>query len=176
MLQYEGIKLNSSNLIGKGSFTKAYRNKNTVYVVSHCPAKEAIALFCTSSKHLPAIERLEYSIDDKGNSVYKMPYYAKINKALHPKAWKHYQAIKRVVHAKWNNSKMDVCLWIEVFEEDKTIPKKLRNDIIAVLDAMTNYTLNVGVEISPRNIGVDRRGNLVLLDIVFSRDVLRKTY
>ena len=56
----DGIK-NEFDLIGRGFFSYAYRQKNVVYLRSKCIYKEAMALFTEEHKNLPYIESLYFT-------------------------------------------------------------------------------------------------------------------
>ena len=160
--------LKGSKRIGRGAFTTAYRKGNVVYAVSRDSAKECISLFCGGT-HIPKVERLEY--DEK--SLYKMPLYRKVNKQQFPKAWQDYQTIRKFF-IKYYNAPYKSFNYKEFTEltenlsEDKTIRKPLKESIIQLIESMFNYTDRVGFEISPRNIAVDSRKRLVLLDVIYN--------
>lgn len=161
--------LKGTTQIGKGAFTTAYRKGNKVYVVSTDQAKEAIALFCKGS-HIPKVERLEYG----EKSLYVMPLYRKVTKAQHPKAWADYRSIHNFLTSLGSGYGFYITradnmeLFFTKLSECKAIRKPLRDQIAELIETMFNYTDAVGIEISPRNIAVDGRGRLVLLDIVYN--------
>lgn len=45
-------------------------------------------------------------------------------------------------------------------------------EVLEALDACSNFGTGIGFEISPRNISVDDKGNLILADCFFHRPTL----
>lgn len=169
---YQAI-IKPTNKIGKGMFSIAYRDTSNktrarkVYIVSDDPAKECIALFCnTRKKHIPSIKRLE--CEKEGKAIYEMPYYFPIRASLHPVAWKQYRELEHIFDVEWSLvSKHDYGFRVmKAVNKSKTLPKALKEAVVNMIENMYNYTDKMFLEISPRNIKVDSRGNLILLDIM----------
>jgi hypothetical protein len=153
--------INRRNRIGKGAFSTAYRKGNRVIIKSKDPAKECIALFCRNMRYLPAITRLD--VLDDGTAIYVMPYYEKLSKQKHPKAWYQYKIIKNIFDS--NNYSDTILQKIQ----GSRLTKGLKENITYLVNMMRNYTYLIGLEISPRNVRVTKKGQLILLDIVFDR-------
>lgn len=163
-------QLRGTKKIGRGCFTTAYRKGNKVYAVSRDVAKEGITIFNVTGRHIPKIERLACDV----KSLYVMPYYRRCTKREFPKAWNDYQIIKRALLNWYRGDAIgmygskQVNQFIDFITTQKQIKKSLRDDIISLVEMMMNYTDRVGFEISPRNIAVNSRGSLVLLDVVYN--------
>jgi len=172
-------EIRGTKKIGKGAFTTAYRKGNTVYAVSRDSAKECIALVC-KGRHIPRIEILEYN----KHSLYKMPFYKKCTKKDTPEAWEQYRQISKMFD-EWNEltgmpflrgtAKVvhrNVSKFNTFVHSHKTIKLSLRKAVVQMVENYFNYVNKVHLEISPRNIAVNSRGSLVLLDIMFDASSL----
>ena len=172
-------EIRGTKKIGKGAFTTAYRKGNTVYAVSRDSSKECIALFC-KGKHIPKIERLKYN----EYSLYKMPFYKKCTKKDTPESWEQYKQIRKMLD-KWSELtrmlalsgitkvlQQDVSKFNTFVHSHKTIKLSLRKAIVQMVENYFNYVDAVYLEISPRNIAVNSRGTLVLLDIMYDKELL----
>ena len=162
-------------LIGKGLFSKVYGDLNspTVTIVTVDNAKECLALFCKKMKHLPDTKR----IDD---GVYIQPRYNRISSVADIKEWK---ALKKI-HNEYNsftysldyaksirnyNTLIDL---IEKYKDD--LGNDLYEALLELISAYSNYEYNIGFEIARRNLALDNEGNLILLDVIFSPELLNK--
>lgn len=162
-------------LIGKGAFTKAYQvAENQVEIITICPAKECYALFSQGNSFAPVIEKVDYL--DSGESVYNMPLYPKITapkKQLNAKAYVIYNTLRNIA----STYAIDYYKFIEAVEacelgeETKESVIDLCSDVCNGIDPM-----EMGFEISPRNITTNDVGDLIMLDCFFSRKILRSTY
>lgn len=161
-------------LIGKGSFTKAYQISETeVEIVTICPAKECYAMFSQGNTFAPKIEKIDYRED--GFSVYSMPLYPKVTapkKQLNAEAYNVYMTLRNIA----NTYAIDYYKFIEAVEaseldeDTKESVCELCSDACNGIDPM-----DMGFEISPRNITTDDKGNLIMLDCFYSRKLLRTT-
>jgi len=161
-------------LIGKGSFTKAYQISETeVEIVTICPAKECYAMFSQGNTFAPKIEKIDYRED--GFSVYSMPLYPKVTapkKQLNSEAYNTYSILRTIA----NTYAIDYYKFIEAVEaseldeDTKEAVCELCSDACNGIDPM-----DVGFEISPRNITTDDKGNLIMLDCFYSRKLLSST-
>lgn len=162
-------------LIDKGAFTKAYQiAEDKVEILTICPAKEAYALFSQGNKFAPIIEKVDYL--DSGESVYHMPLYPKVTapkKQLNKEAYAVYQALRKIS----GSCSMTYYRFIEEIEASN-INEDDKEEIISLISDACNAidTMDMGFEISPRNISVTETGDLIMLDCVFSRRVLRSTF
>lgn len=169
----ENVTLSNKNRIGQGKYSTAYISKNDVYILSDDAAKEALVFFVGRRKHLPSIKRLGYNVNVKGQSLYKMPFYHKVVKSQHPKAWAQYKEMESLIgkcHMRYN---FDPNKCIEVFKrKNEILSKAFRESVVELIKAMMNYTDSIILEISPRNMRVNSRGELILLDIIADRNTL----
>lgn len=161
-------------LIGKGAFTKAYQVSETeVEIVTVCPAKECYAMFSQGNTFAPKIEKIDYRED--GFSVYSMPLYPKVTapkKQLNTQAYAIYTTLREI----GNTYAIDYYKFIEAVEKSE-----LEEDIKEAVSELCSDACNgidpmdMGFEISPRNITTDDKGNLIMLDCFYSRKLLRTT-
>lgn len=162
-------------LIGKGSFTKAYQiSDSEVEIVTICPAKECYAMFSQGNMFAPEIEKIDYL--DSGESVYRMPLYPKVTapkKQLNKKAYAIYQELRKISGTYAMNYNR-FCQEVEA----SSIEEEAKEEIISLIsDACNAIDCNdMGFEISPRNITTNENGDLIMLDCVFSRKLLRSTW
>lgn len=159
-LEREVIK---AKCIGRGSFTKAYRAGDMVYLITKDWTKEAMALFC-KGPHLPKIERLDCDYRGTGRQLYRLPYYEAL-KPTHKKAMEQWrQLLKTLGMGMYTGSIYDVVMPKLLKMENKT---PLLTDLENLLSACSNYHANFSIEFPRRNLKVDKDGNLILLDVVF---------
>jgi O6-methylguanine-DNA--protein-cysteine methyltransferase len=152
------------NVIGKGLFTTAYLqdDKKTVVLKSTDYIKECMSLnWFPESKHLPEIEMID-------RFVYKMPLYNKptsLKNNLKPSQYKIYQELRKLSVGFVKNSYYLMDAWHKEF--DKITNKKIRTLLKDCLDSCSNYGSDIQFEISPCNVAIDNKGNLILLDCFF---------
>lgn len=161
-LEHEVIK---TKCIGRGSFTKAYRAGDIVYLVTRDWTKEAMSLFC-EGEHLPKIDRLDSDYRGTGRQLYRLPYYETL-KPTHVKAtaqWR--QLLAALGMDAGSGSTYYVVLPKLLKIENKT---QILSDLEQLLSVCSNYHANFGIEFPRRNLKVDTKGNLILLDVVFER-------
>lgn len=155
-----------SNKIGEGQFSKAYLQKDskTVVLTSKDPVKECMSLgMFPNSRFFPKIERIDYGI-------YKMKYYPKVNSLVESLKLDHYLIYKqlRTLHIGMCKPHENMYHWIQVFKRIRN--NTVRKALIDAIEAIGGYGTYVGFEISPRNVAVDKNGNLILLDCFFMID------
>lgn len=163
--------------LGKGMFCQAWQNKNDVYLIVDSvndPSKEILCSIYKEEgkvKHLPGCQR----IDTYGDKyVYLMPYYRNIT-AKDKEAWKQYRELKNFRES--ISSFAHKCQHDVNLEVLKFIPKSpIRNALELLLNWSTNYGDQIGWEFSPRNLGVDSRGNLILRDVMFDCEKIEKIW
>lgn len=153
--------------LGKGLFTTAYRYGDTVYLLTNEDySKEAIALFADQSlTHVPKIRRHE---DWKHYQVYSMPFYQRLTKKDHPKAYVQYESLNT-----WGVAGAFSCYaWLS---GHTGLSDTLKAALQSLLDAFSNYESdNLCLEFNKVNLGVDSNGDLVLRDVLFSRGAVRE--
>lgn len=165
--------LNKKNFLGKGLFSKAYRVGDEVIIVTLDPAKECLALFTVENIHLPELTTLE-DIGEK--RAYKMLYYEALT-AQHKEAWEQYKLLKKVIDTvRYNHPGKYKCyeVYRELVNTCEGLKESIKEAVNSLLDGMANYTENVFIEVSPRNLKVNENGELILLDIIGDTNLLLK--
>lgn len=153
-------------LLGKGAFSRVYANVDgTVTILTQDNTKECLALFCRKMKHLPDTTLLEVG-------VYKQPRYHKIPAVNQLKEWK----VLKNIQKEYNSlSDRNYNALIDLIERYKN---ELGNDLYEALEelisAYSNYEYNIGFEIARRNLALDNDNNLILLDVIYSPELLNK--
>lgn len=167
---------NSHNypLIGKGMFSKVYRKSKTrVLIESVDPAKEVMALFFPSSKLFPTLERVSYG----ETSTYESKYYPKKSKLKSNMSdfdWEFYRWLCEYQYSTSKcNGDTDYDRLLNFFSKIPTKFHRKRDVLIEALGALTNYDLDIGFEISPRNVTA-HNGRLVLLDCFYFKSKLKE--
>lgn len=159
-------------LIGKGSFTKAYLNveDNRVYLDSNDPIKEVMALgWFPESSLFPKI-----TLEKTG--YYSMEYYPKVRSLkqnLDADQYAIYNLLRTFHCSFTGRNKYDAYQFY--YEAFGTIQdEELRETMQEALDACGNFGTDIGFEISPRNVAT-KEGKLILLDCFFNCTHLDKT-
>ena len=163
-------------LIGKGSFTKAYRkDKTTVLLKSDDPIKECMSMgWFPDSRLFPKIIRTDFG-------EYEMKYYEKVSslkKSLTDTHYEMYKELRKVSENIERTSNIYDGLF-NVIDGFKMIKdRRLKEIMIRAVEACSNYGSDVEFEISPRNVAVTKTGKLILLDCFFMKSKalnIRKT-
>ena len=154
-------------LIGKGSFTKAYRkDSKTVILHSVDMVKECMSMgWFPSSNLFPTIKKLEYG----ETSTYEMKLYEKVTAPKKQLTSKHYETYKEL--RKIHGSNADE---IRGSISNSDISHKIKEHLNGAIDALMNYGEDIVFEISPRNIATTKTGKLILLDCFYFRSALSK--
>ncbi len=160
-------------LIGKGSFSKVYDNgDDTVTIISNCPTKECMSFgWGNDGRLFPQVERLDYLAD--GDSVFSMKKYNKVSslkKSLCEKDYRFYKFLRNL--PTYNKDYYDLHT---MFSSFPTEYQEESQQLLEMLDALTNYGSDMRFEISPRNVAVDG-DQLVLLDCFFFLSKLKQTW
>ena len=154
--------------IGKGSFSTAYLMDNgKVFIKSTDHIKECMAQgWFPSSRLFPKVEFGE------AINTYIMKYYKKVTSLKNTLTEKDYAMYKELrVIANSLNYKAG---YNELYEAFKMIKnRRVRVALQEALSACSNYGGDIGFEISPRNVAVNK-GRLVLLDCFFIRSQLKE--
>lgn len=178
--------------IGKGTFAVAYKvvGKDEVIVIvdeakSGDYAKSILAeanYEDHGNPHLPRVERL--GEDSRGRSAFRMPLYrAPLKKADSARAWDQYKALKECweaaladVRRSTRNLTYDGYRIMDAVVEcaDQYVDGDLVEALEALRDGASNYGSDWTFEFSPRNLATDSKGNLVLLDVLFSMEAMEK--
>jgi hypothetical protein len=163
-------ELKGLQVIGQGMFSIVFKeSEDTVLVVSDDPAKECLSFgWMPDSPLMPTIERVYVG----WISLYRMPLYTRVTapqKQLKPDQYKVYQELRQLK----NSTIHHVMSWdnIKALESVGTECAEL---LIECFDGMSNYTDKCGFEISPRNIALDKNGDLILLDCFFDKQKIKR--
>ena len=189
LLHLPGRKPLGVSRLGKGMFTRAWLGLDgKVYldVDDSAYEKEILAEITqeTRSKHLPHTESIEFT--SKGR-LYRMPLYASPLRAYveTPQGestvpWRQYRVIKSC----WDTAYRDH--WRSVYDGYKVkwavvecarrskLPKALVRALELLAEGSDNYGSSYAFEFSPRNLATDAKGNLILLDVLFDAEQVRK--
>jgi hypothetical protein len=155
------------NLIGKGSFSKVYDNKDGyVLIKTEDPLKDCLANHCSKGiKHLPDTDCLD-------SGLYRQPKYQKLNSVKHVKDWKILKKIEsqyRKLSDKNYNSLIDI---LESNKEDLT--ESIYEALTELITSFSDYTYYIGFEIARRNLALDSQNELILLDVLYDIKLLEK--
>ena len=182
--------------IGKGTFATVYRmvdaqeklGKVVIEVPDDIYDKEILAEVYRQQEgrknpHLPRIESLG---DTRSGKLYLSEFYKMPLRKGDTKNWKDYQALR----ACWeealknvrgrHNYRAFMYSGHEVLHETVKCSKKhkvkksIRDALGELRDWAANYGSSYTFEISPRNVGTDAKGNLVLVDVLFDMNKLAK--
>lgn len=169
-------------LIGKGSFTKAYSDGKRVYLISNDPVKECMAhKWGSKSSYFP---KINFSNND--NFDYEMKLYERVTapkKQLNKRSYENYLKLKEL--ARNNNTsvieKSHTCridhFRYEILREEilkANLTRGLKNALIGMIDGLIDYGSDICFEISPHNIAATAKGNLILLDCFFMNSKLKE--
>lgn len=171
--------------IGKGAFATVYQNLSSpdrvlAFVSEGAYEKEILRDAHRSlpgNPHIPAVEHFGTLVD--GRSVYEMPFYTAPYRKENAKPADHkaFNTIRKCVSSVYGKSKESryeltgrklACV------EEAGIPASIFEALTELRDASANYGDTFDMEFSPRNVATDKDGNIVLLDLLFDSDVLRK--
>jgi hypothetical protein len=171
--------------IGKGMFATVYQNLSRpdrvlAFVSEGAYEKEILRDAHRSlpeNPHIPAVEHFGTLVD--GRSVYEMPFYTAPYRKGNAKPADHkaFNTIRKCVSSIYGKSKESryeltgrklACI------EEAGIPASIFEALTELRDASANYGDTFDMEFSPRNVATDKDGNIVLLDLLFDSDVLRK--
>lgn len=162
--------------VGSGTFTDVYQSlkDDVVEVVSFCPIKEGLLLGWMS---MPSEFGIDYAklpeIVEGFNCLYEesvlMKKYPKFNiRKLNKKAKNLYKyLIDLFKNLRYDNNGIDNIHFISVLEKSNGLNKKEKDWVVSFYDSLYNFSFNPRLEISPRNVSYDERGNLILLDIAY---------
>lgn len=173
--------------IGQGDACTAYLGQDGfVYLlcnIDYDPSKEAISMFCSEMPHIPKFEKMwgfEKILKRHGkytpHEVYKSPFYYDLPKG---------SEVKRLVRKlnKFQNDSIGLFLKeystfhpnnftyrlegiLEAFRKDGGVPETIIEAVQEIGYAGMNYNSFVNMEFSPRNVKVNEKGEIILLDIL----------
>ena len=166
---------NKGKLIGKGLFSRVYRNLNEkiVTIVSSDLTKECYC-YASYSRLFPNMRQI-----DQG--VYQMEYLERkssLKNNLTPCQWRLYKKLRSIhdyIAFKYPRNPYDYHSFLyEVFSEK--MPSEFSNEkeqILQMLDNLADYGSDICFEISPRNVAVKSK-KLIMLDCFFFRSQLEE--
>ena len=151
---------------------------------SHEFGQEILSSVGLESKHLPRVKKVGNTASEY---VYKAPLYERLRVA-HKTAWAQYrvlQACNDEARLKVRRKLLDwqfvqsggyevMSKTIECAERHKVVTLAMRHALERVRDTVADYGADWTFGFSPGVLGVDRRGNLVFVDILYSPDVIMR--
>lgn len=162
--------MSSYKQIGNGYFTTAYiDSSNRVYLKTTDPIKECMANSFPNSSYFP---KVKHSLVDCFE--YEMKYYDKVvspKRDLSGKSYLIYKELRDIFKGGMYEPSYDT--WYKSFKRIKS-SKGVKLALLEALDQISNYSQNIGFEISPRNIKRTDKGNIILLDCFFLTDYIRR--
>jgi hypothetical protein len=181
-------------VLGKGTFATVYEildepKKVIIEVPDDIYDKEIVAEVYRQQEgrknpHLPRIVQLG---DTRTGKLYLMDRYKMPLRKADTKHWKDYQALRACwdealgnVRRKAGDHRQFMYSGHEILHETVVCAKKrkVKKSLRDALEDLRDWTLNYGssytFEISPRNVGSDAKGNLVLVDVLFDMEKLGK--
>jgi hypothetical protein len=190
---HDGSPIIKADFLGRGHFAEAYMAGSYVYLlVNGDSMKEALCQWCDPRPHLPEITDLGESVSGSWGKtverkVYRMLWYAKLEKTRHPKAWAQFRALEKLM--------AEACADIQhKYRDDNRfgfgrygfetmqllcrkahaakLPRALCQALDDLCDAASLYGSGCMFEFSRRNLGVDTRGRLILRDVLFDAEKL----
>jgi hypothetical protein len=176
-----------TDFIGKGEFTRAYRTKGkrpkviTLTAGTDDYSKEILAMISdnTRSKHLPFVKRVGYGPKDE--QVFEMLLYkAPLRKSDSPTAWEQAkvlrkcleQAHRQVGHSYHDGYRVNMAT-IDCAKRAK-LPRALIRALELLASTAATYGSTYVFEFPNRNLATDKKGNLILLDVVFDREAMMR--
>lgn len=180
ILYLENGKKTEVEYLGKGRFSTCYKTSDTVYTFTneHDYSKEAISMWCdTEIKHIP---KIEYVGDSGLQRVYKMPLYKKLM-AKNKKAWEQYKELQRAENKKfefiqsipnfnWKIHGLDIMhKMIDIIQNEE-----IKEALTEIRNGISNYGLSYCFEFPKRNLVVDENDDIILLDVVFNTELIKK--
>ncbi len=180
--------------IGKGMFSAAYLGSDgRVYLVTKDEggdyAKEILAMIYENGKRSPFLPPVKREGTTYDATVFSMPLYnAPLRKKNSPRAWAQYRVLKRC----WEQAQAQVRqrigyrqrmtyygheimdATIDCAEQDADATPGLIRALELLRDNAANYGAEWTFEFSPRNLATTKGGGLVLLDVVFSLELVER--
>lgn len=171
--------------IGRGMFSAVYRERGgsrRVFALTHPVAteKEILAQLHEEhpdNPHLPAVERL--GVLEDGRRVYQMPFYEAIDQRIAAdKLYSIYEHIAAVTHpdAASDDDEDDEDAYeppsaVLARYQSLRLSAPLKEALLAVARAAVASPRRMAFEIALRNLAFDRKGRLVLLDLLYDYDL-----
>ncbi len=171
--------------IGSGMFATIYREQGgegRVFAFSddHVYDKEIAESAHDSlpkNPHIPAVEKYGATRD---KTVYVMPFYhTPLRKSADPAGWNDYAIAKkcfdesRVMFYQGHRG-FDVNHAVVECVKDRGVRAAVVDALDALKDTASNYSDEYVFELKPRNLAMDDNGNLVLLDVLVDRELVKQ--
>ncbi len=176
--------------LGKGSFATVYYDVRLpdrvfAYIPDDCGdnAKEILAMTQRGgyrNPHLPVVRHLG---NTEHQNVYVMARYrAPLRAGDSPAAWKAFRAIAEcwqlAQRRLWESKSMTgydvMCAVVDCAAERAAVTPDMVEALEMLRDTAADYGDDHTFEFSPRNLATDAAGNLILLDVVFSRNAMER--
>jgi hypothetical protein len=177
--------------LGRGSFTEAYLEvggEGRVFAVTRgrghgkeVAAEVAAAL--PENSHVPRVVhvgRLAGPAHAARRDVWVMPYYrTPVTRLDHPEAGE----VRRLLHAAWTdayralgNRECNYLLnqYTVLRARARGVPGAVVEALDILVQAAARRSLDYVVELAPADVGVDREGRLVLLDVIYDEAALKR--
>lgn len=180
--------------IDKGMFATVYREtmgKQRVFSIvdEGIHDKEIAAMVHEGdprNPHLPRVERFGMLTDDR--SIFTMPFYTAPYRVANanPASRAAFTALRKCIGSIYPEIDARTGRLAErgyeiaarklacIEEAGAKIPPKLVDAVRELHEMSANYDDQYDFEFSPRNVATDDQGNLVLLDVLFNRDNVRR--
>ncbi len=167
-----------ARFLGAGAFAKVYEYENSVYaIVNHGQkhsdySKEAVANFA-SGLNVPEIEVLGHT---DSAIIYRMPLYQPLT-TKNRQAWDDFRMLLKCWNSVIGKSYQfgrDFSYAFSAKVQESALSDDIKESVESIVNAGANYGDNYRIEICKRNLAVDCKGNLILLDILFNADALKR--
>jgi hypothetical protein len=168
--------------IGEGAFARVYREvggKGRVFAFTDDDTHDKeIASMASSpdNPHVPAVEKYGHTVGygpTGQKTVYTMPYYkAPLRKSDSPRAWADFRVIEKCLKEsdKYGRGLYETNTATVECVRTKGATPGVADALGDLVDTAANYDADeFALEIAPRNLATDDKGNLVLLDVLFNR-------
>jgi hypothetical protein len=132
-------------------------------------------------KHIPEIKRLSF-IDNTNTMVYKMPYYSQLSSS-HTEAFKQYNMLKRIQNEELKLLRLKYQYSVEFYKHgdeliDNICRRLYNTDLIRALtsisDISRSYSSSYTVDFRKNNLSVNRKGEIILRDVIIDLNSLIK--
>jgi len=182
---------------GEGTFSKVYsvpgdESRVVIFTPHGVWDKEATADAYFDSEgtnpHVPACVKLG---ELEEWNAYAMPRYTMPLRAKFSHAWDQYRQLEECARRArnlifdkygWQRQPPDAHGYERSWEilqcargesdYETYLPDTLVEALDLMIGAATNYGSQMGIEFSPRNLGTDAKGNLVLVDLIFDVEIM----
>jgi hypothetical protein len=146
--------------IGGGSWTEAYWSGRYVYLITNDEdMSKSFLAELPKMRHLPEIKYMGRNKNNK--KVYRTKYYKPLDETS--PAWKYYLILYSVIGWSYSPSRHGFKIIDRLIE--RNLPDSIIEAIKAIIEKVIDKDYNI--EISDYNLGVDKNGDLILLDLPY---------